>query len=217
MNRTALLAGASGLVGGHALRFLLEEPAYERVTIVVRKELPLRHRKLEQRVVDFDRLAELGDFPRVHDVFCCLGTTIRKAGSREAFRTVDFTYIHELARTASRHRASQFLLVSAVAADPRSRVFYNRVKGEAEAAVRRVPFDGIHIFRPSLLLGARAEHRPAERAAILVSRAISWALVGPLRTYRPIAAEAVARAMVRVAREAKRGVQTYEAQEIGRL
>lgn len=217
MTRTALVAGASGLVGGHVLRRLLEDKDYERVTSFGRHELPLTAKKLAQRVVDFDRVAEVGDFPRVHDVFCCLGTTIRQAGSQDAFRKVDFTYVVELARVALRHRAAQFLLVTALGADAGSRVFYSRVKGEVEEAVKRLQFEGIHIFRPSLLLGHRAASRPGERAATLLSPLVSWAMVGPLRRYRPVRADAVARAMVRIAREARRGVHVYESGEIARL
>ena len=216
-SRTALVAGASGLVGSHVLRLLLEDPTYARVTVLARRELPLAHQKLEQRVVGFDRLAQIADFPRVHDVFCCLGTTMKQAGSPDAFRKVDCTYVVELARVAVRHRASQFLVVTALGADPRSRIFYNAVKGEAEAAVRRLQFEGIQIFRPSLLVGARAESRPAERVAGLLSPLVAWALVGPLARYRPIKAEAVARAMVRVAHEAPRGPHGYESDQIRRL
>ena len=215
--RTALVAGASGLVGGHVLRLLLEERAYVRVTALARRELPLAHKKLEQRVVSFDRLAQIADFPRVNDVFCCLGTTLKQAGSREAFRTVDYTYVVELARVAVRHRAAQFLVVTALGAAPRSRIFYSRVKGEAEEAVRRLQFEGIHIFRPSWLIGARAKTRPVERVAGILSPLVAWALVGPLARYRPIKAEAVARAMVRVAREASRGTHVYESHEVRRL
>ena len=217
MGRTALVAGASGLVGGHVLRCLLEDPEYERVTVLARRDLPIAHKKLEQRVLAFDRLAQMADFPRVHDVFCCLGTTIKRAGSQEAFRKVDHALVVELARVAVRHRASQFLLVTALGADPRSRVFYNRVKGEVEEAVRRFAFDAIHIFRPSLLLGKRTESRPAERMAVMVSPLIAWAFVGPLARYRPIKAERVARAMVRTARQATRGVHVHESDEIRRL
>lgn len=199
------------------LRRLLADEAYERVTAFVRKELPESHRKLVQRVVDFDRLAELADFPRAQDVFCCLGTTMNRAGSPAAFRRVDFTYVRELARVASQHRASQFLLVSALGANPTSRVFYNRVKGEAEEAVRRFPFDGIHIFRPSLLLGERAEVRLGELIAITLSRGISFALIGPLGKYRPIEAAAVARAMIAVARRELRGVDVFESDRIRSL
>jgi uncharacterized protein YbjT (DUF2867 family) len=217
VTRTALVAGASGLVGGHVLHLLLEDKSYERVTTIGRRELPLSNKKLAQRTVDFDQLSGLADFPRVHDVFCCLGTTMRQARSQEAFRKVDCTYVLELARLAVRHRAAQFLLVTALGADARSRIFYDRVKGEAEEGVKRLQFDGIHIFRPSFLIGKRAAGRPVEQLAGLVSPLVSWVLVGRLRRYRPIRAEAVARAMVRVAREAARGVHLYESDEIRRL
>jgi len=216
-SRTALVAGSSGLVGGHLLRQLLDNPAYDRVTALTRRALPLTHKKLVQQVVDFDRLAEVGDFPRVHDIFCCLGTTIRQAGSQDAFRKVDMTYVAELGRMAVRHRTTQFLVVTALCADPRSRVFYNRVKGETEEAIRRLQFEGIQIFRPSLLLGKREQSRPAERIAGLLSPLVGWVMMGPLARYRPIKAATVARAMVRVARDAPRGAHVYESDEIRRL
>src|SRR5207247_453038 len=173
-SRTALVAGASGLVGSRVLRLLLEDPAYARVTVLARRELPLSHKKLEQRVVSFDRLAQIADFPRVHDVFCCLGTTMKQAGSPDAFRKVDFSYVVELARVAVRHRASQFLVVTAVGADPQSRILYSRVKGAAEEAVRRLQFEGMQIFRPSLLVGARALSRPAAGVAGLPRLPPAW-------------------------------------------
>jgi len=215
--RTALVAGASGLVGGHVTRLLLDDPRYDRVTVLARRDLPLAGKKLVKRVVDFDRLAHITDFPRVHDVFCCLGTTIRQAGSEAEFREVDYTYVMELARVALRHRAAQFLVVTTVGADPHSRMLYSRVKGEVEDALRRLQFDGVHIFRPSLLLGARAQSRPAERMAMVLSPLVAWMLVGPLARYRPIRAATVARAMVRAAHPAQRGVHVYEGRGIRRL
>ncbi len=212
--RSALLAGATGLVGGHCLELLLQDDAWQQVAVLGRREIGTTHRKLVQRVVDFDRLAELGDVPRVDDVFCCLGTTLKRAGSEAAFRRVDFTYVHELAQLASRQRADQFLLVSAMGANSRSRVFYNRVKGEAEEAVRTLAFDGVHIFRPSLLLGERRESRPGERLAILAGRALGFLFVGPLGRFRPIAARVVAAAMIRTAKDATRGVHVYESDRI---
>ncbi|MGH8490027.1 MAG: oxidoreductase [Gammaproteobacteria bacterium] len=212
-SRTALLAGATGLVGGHCLELLLQDDAWEQVAVLGRREIGTTHRKLVQRVVDFDRLAELGDVSRVDDVFCCLGTTMKRAGSEAAFRRVDFTYVHELAQLAF-GCAGQFLLVSALGADRQSRMFYNRVKGEVEDAVRKLPFDGVHIFRPSLLLGERREIRPGERLAILAGRAVGLMFVGPLGRYRPIAARAVAAAMIRIAKDATRGVHVYESDRI---
>lgn len=199
------------------LRLLLADEAYGLVTVLTRRELAARHPKLVQQIVDFDRLAELAPFPRAHDVFCCLGTTIRAAGSREAFSKVDFGYVHELARLATTHGAKQLLLVSSLGANPASRVFYSRVKGKVEEAVRALPLHGLHIFRPSLLLGDRGEFRLGERVSGIAAGLLSWAFVGPLAKYRPIPALAVARAMIRVAKEERMAVVVYESDEIRRL
>jgi len=215
---TALIAGASGLVGSHCLARLLREPRYSRVVALVRRPLPGGDSKLEQQVIDFGRLGAAGKaFPAADDVYCCLGTTMKRAGSRDAFRQVDFTYVVALAAQALQHGARQFLLVSALGADPRSAIFYNRVKGETEEAVARLPFEGRQIFRPSILAGARTEHRPGERAGLLVMRALSVALRGPLRKYRAIEADTVAAAMIEVARQAPPGVNIYESDAIDRL
>jgi uncharacterized protein YbjT (DUF2867 family) len=212
---TALIAGASGLVGSACLARLLRDPAYERVVALVRRPLPHRDPKLEQQIIDFDRLGALGQaFPAGRDVFCCLGTTMKRAGSEAAFRQVDFTYVVGLAAQSLEHGARQFLLVSALGANPGSAFFYNRVKGETEAAVAALPFEGRQIFRPSILLGERAEHRPGERAGIVVMQAASFLLAGPLRKYRPIAADTVAAAMVQIAQKAPRGVNIYESDDI---
>jgi uncharacterized protein YbjT (DUF2867 family) len=210
MSRTALVAGASGLVGGHLLQLLLADGAYARVVTLARRDLAVRHAKLEQRVVDFGTLDAFADMPRTDDVFCCLGTTIKAAGSRAAFRRVDHDYVLGLARAGLRAGARQFLLVSALGADPASRIFYSRVKGETEAALRQLPYEGIQIFRPSFLMGDRAEVRLAERLGIPLARALAPLLVGRLRRYRPIHAAAVGRAMVQIAKEAPRGPNVFE-------
>ena len=216
--RTALIAGASGLVGSQCLAQLLADPTYSRIVALVRRLLPHTDPKLEQLVTDFDRLGAEGvSVPAADDVFCCLGTTMKRAGSREAFRRVDFTYVVSLAAQARQQGAGQFLLVSALGANPRSGIFYNRVKGETEAAVARLPFPGRQIFRPSILVGERAEHRRAERAGIVVLRALSGAMWGPLRRFRPVGADTVARAMVAVAHRAPPGVNIYESDAIARL
>lgn len=210
MSRAALLAGASGLVGGHVLRLLLADDAYARVITLARRQLPASRAKLEQRVVDMDALDELTDLPSIDDVFCCLGTTIKKAGSQDAFRNVDFDYVLGVARAGLRTGATQFLIVTAIGADPASRVFYSRVKGEVEQAVRALPYGSVQIFRPSLLVGDRPEHRLAERIGVPIARAVAPLLLGPLRRYRPIRAADVARAMVQIAKEAPRGPNVYE-------
>lgn len=216
--KTALIAGASGLVGSECLARLLGESSYERVVALVRRLLPHSDPKLEQHIIDFDRLGALGQaFPAGTDVFCCLGTTMKQAGSEAAFRQVDFTYVVGLAAQSLEHGARQFLLVSSLGANPGSTFFYNRVKGETEAAVAALPFEGRQIFRPSILLGERTEHRPGERAGIAAMTGASFLLVGPLRKYRPIAAGTVAAAMVRVALKAPRGVNIYESNDIERV
>ncbi len=210
MSRTALLAGATGLVGSHVLECLLADATWSHVVTVGRRTTPERHEKLEQRVLDIGAIEGLGDLPHADDVFCCLGTTIKRAGSQQAFRRVDHDFVVGLARAGLRLGATQFLLVSAIGADPESRVFYSRVKGEAEAAVRKMPYRAIQIFRPSLLLGERSEFRLGERIAMVGAPLLRLLLVSRLRRYRPIPARDVARAMVRVAREAPRGPNVLE-------
>lgn len=218
MTKVALLAGATGLVGGQCLEQLLETPDYDRVIALTRRPLLIRHAKLDQRLIDFDQLGREGtDFPAADDVFCCLGTTMKRAGSEAAFRQVDFVYVVSLAGQALARGAKQFLLVSSLGANPKSPIFYSRVKGEAEAAIAALSFEGRQMFRPSILTGERAEHRPGERAGIAVMRGMSFAMIGPLRKYRPIAAATVARAMIRVARQAPRGVNIYASDAIERL
>lgn len=212
--RTAIVAGASGLVGGYCLRRLLASGLHEHVVAFVRGPLNVNHKRLEQRTVDFERLGRMSAFPRVQDVFCCLGTTMAKAGSEAEFRKVDYEYVVRLAETSLRTGADHFYLVSAIGADPKSRIFYSRVKGEAEASVAKLGFAGLHIFRPSFLIGHRAERRPAESLGIAAARLISFALVGPAKKYRPIKADTVARAMVAVARDRPAGTHLYTAGEM---
>jgi uncharacterized protein YbjT (DUF2867 family) len=210
VSRTALVAGATGLIGGHVLDLLLAEARWSRVVTVGRRATGQQHAKLEQRVLDLGDLETVSDLPRVDDVFCCLGTTIKQAESQPAFRLVDHDFVVGLARAGLRAGATQFLLVSAIGADPESRVFYSRVKGETEAAIRRLPYEAIQIFRPSLLLGDRPEFRLGERIATLGAPVMTGLLFGRLRRYRPIQAGTVARAMVTIAKDAPRGPNVYE-------
>ncbi len=208
-----LLAGASGLVGGALLRRLLADEEGPRVAAVVRRPLELASPRLDVVVADFDHL-DRTDLPRAETAFCALGTTMAKAGTEERFRAVDLDAVVAFARAARRAGATRFLAVSALGADPRSRVFYNRVKGEAEEALREVGFDGLALFRPSLLLGARAETRPAERFAAVVTGFVPWGLAGALSRWRPVPADAVAAALLAIAGGELRGVLVVENDEI---
>ena len=214
--RTALVTGASGLVGGHLLDALLEDPRYTAVHSLGRRALPRQHPKLHQHTVDLTRLEEQ-PLPAAEDAFCCLGTTIKKAGSQEAFRAVDHDAVLAFARAAKRAGAQRFLVVTALGANARSRFFYNRVKGEVEEALRGVGFPSLVIAQPSLLLGERAESRPGEQVATVVSRALAPVL--RFLEGRPIEARTVARALLTLAWQPPTGtrvVPSGELQTLGR-
>jgi uncharacterized protein YbjT (DUF2867 family) len=203
--RSALLLGATGLVGSHCLDLLLRDPDYEAVHVLARREPGPRHPKLHVHLLDFDQLETAAGRFWVQDVICCLGTTIARAGSEQAFRRVDLDYPVRAAQLASEAAVDHFLVVSAMGADPNSRVFYNRVKGEMEEKVSGFPFAAVWVLRPSLLLGERSESRRAERIAAAISRPAAPLMVGPLRKYRPIHAADVARALVTLAKSEGRG------------
>lgn len=208
--RTALVVGGSGLVGRSCLQALLEEPTYESVLSVGRRALPgVNHPKLQQKVLPLESIASL-ELPRVQDVFCTLGTTIRKAGSQQVFRQIDYELPLAVANHALKSGAEQFVLVSSVGADSKSKNFYLRTKGELEDAVKSLPFKGVHLLRPSLLLGNRAESRPLESAFIGLGSLLQFLCMGPLKRYRPVSAVAVGRAMVGAALSSRQGSSVYE-------
>jgi uncharacterized protein YbjT (DUF2867 family) len=207
--RTAWLAGATGLVGGFVLKQLIASERYARVVVLTRRTVHTEDPKIDQRVVNFDQVGTM-DLPAADDVFCALGTTIKKAGSQERFRHIDQDFPLALANKALARNAKQFLLVSSVGASAKSRNFYLRTKGELEDAISVLPFNAIHIFRPSILIGPREEPRSGERAGIVIMKLISPMLVGGLRKYRAIEAEDVARAMISAAALDGSGRKTYE-------
>jgi uncharacterized protein YbjT (DUF2867 family) len=194
---TALIAGASGLVGRHLLRLLLDAPEYDRVIALGRAPPDVAHPKLVALTADFTALDGLAAELACDDAFCCLGSTIKRAGSREAFRAVDHGAVLAFAWAARRGGAQRFFLVSALGASSASRVFYQRVKGETEEALFVLGFRTLAIFRPSLLLGRRAEFRAGERLSAVLLWLAEPLLLGRLRQYRAISAEVVARAMLR--------------------
>jgi len=212
--RAALVWGATGLVGEALVRRLLAEDAWGRVTAAGRRPPDIRHEKLSFQPVDFDKESSFGLVPAAEDVFCCLGTTIKKAGSPEAFQRVDHLYPLLAAKRAAASSCRSFSLVTAVGADSRSGFLYNRVKGEIEGAVSRLGIRSFRIFRPSLLLGKRREYRRAERLAEPFAKALSVFLVGPFRKYRAIEAGAVAAAMVWAAKEDAPCDRTYESDQM---
>ena len=207
----ALLVGATGLVGGHCLGELLYDSAFSAVTVVTRRPLEWIPEKLTVHVVtDFDHLGDYAEAFNVDVVLCCLGTTQQAAGSLEAFAKVDHIYVAELARLAASRGVQRFILVSAVGADANSPIFYNRIKGRAEAAVSEWSFPTLHILRPSLLIGSYWEPRTIEAYwSKLLAPFWSWFLWGPFSRYRPVMAEAVATRMVELAKSAEEGIHIH--------
>ncbi|HPT03358.1 MAG TPA: oxidoreductase [Bacteroidales bacterium] len=207
--RKAIVAGATGLVGTHLTDQLLAEPIYEKVILLTRKPLAISHPKIEQVIVNFDYADPVSLPLEADDIYCALGTTIRKAGSQAAFRKVDHDYVLNLAKYAVSIKAKRFLVVSAMGANPSSRIFYNRVKGEMEKSVSAAGVPEVHIFRPSLILGKRKEFRFGENIAQKVAGGLRFLFVGPLKNYRPIRAQTIAGAMTKAAQTDKPGVSIY--------
>lgn len=208
-NRTALIAGASGLVGQRLLRRLLDSPRYTKVKVLTRRPLNYEEGRLEPLLTDFEDLGALNGLLAADDVYCCLGTTLRKAGSRAAFERVDYHMVVDLARATAALGAKQFLVVSAVGASKRSPAFYSRVKARMEEAVSDAGFAAVHIVRPSLLLGHRAESRPAEDLAQRVAPLIAPLFWGPFLKYRPVNVDEVAEAMEKLAAGGKSGAHVH--------
>jgi uncharacterized protein YbjT (DUF2867 family) len=212
--RTALLVGATGLVGGHCLRYLLKDETYSRIVTLTRRNLEIENPKLTQHIIDFDQLDKNSDQIKADDIFCCLGTTIKKAGSQEAFRRVDYHYPVKIAQLAAKNGIRQFLLISSLGADKNSKIFYNRVKGETEAAIREIPFYGVQFFRPSLLVGDRTETRGGEKIAEFFLKILKPILIGGWKKYRAISAANVAKAMVEIAKTDLKSMHIYESNQI---
>ncbi|WP_017732126.1 NAD-dependent epimerase/dehydratase family protein [Nafulsella turpanensis] len=217
-NKKALIAGATGLVGQQLLSLLLSSSEYEKVYVLTRRTLSLDSPKVEEILLDFDELDESYYLPEVDDVFCCLGTTMKKAGSKAAFRKVDYQYPLQLAKKTASKGARQFLLVTAMGANRKSFFFYNKVKGEVEEDISKVSeLHSISFFRPSLLLGERQENRTGEGIAAKLMVFLQPLMKGFLRKYRPIYARTVANGMLSIARQEPRGVNVYESEEIKNL
>ena len=212
--RRALIAGATGLVGARLLARLLEESAYAQVHALVRRSLPVGASgatRVVEHLVDFTALGRNAGIPACDDLYVCLGTTLKAAGSQEAFRRVDFDAVVGVARLARRHGATRCVVVSALGADPASRVFYNRVMGEAEAELARLDYASLTVLRPSLLDGDRIESRPGERITLALTRPLArWI---PAR-WRPVSADAVARCMLDAGLRGEPGLRVVESDRI---
>jgi uncharacterized protein YbjT (DUF2867 family) len=208
-SRVVWLAGASGLTGGCVLDALLEAPDVSRVLAVSRRPLGREHPRLANRIVQFARLEEQLKGASCDVALCCLGTTLRKAGSQEQFRAVDVGCVIAFARAAKAANARRFVVVSSVGADPAARNYYLRTKGEMEGGLEELGFESLDILQPSVLLSWRSEMRPLELVAGLLMPLVNPLLSGNYLAYRGISARTVAAAMLGAMRCGRRGVQRY--------
>jgi uncharacterized protein YbjT (DUF2867 family) len=208
--RIALVAGATGMVGSELCRQLRDDGSFAPVVVLARRQPPVTEPPLQAEIVDFARIGEWDPGFDIDTVFCALGTTIRKAGSEAAFRAVDHDLVLEMAKLARRGNARHFIFVSSLGADSASKVFYLRVKGEAEEAVKALGLPHAVALRPSFLEGEREEKRPGEKAARAVGRLLKPLLLGPLEKYRPTPAAKVAQAMRHVAQPGREGFEVLD-------
>lgn len=207
--KTALVVGATGLVGNACVEQLLQNPYYSKVVVLSRRALLQQHPKLVTRLIDFEQLQNYSDAIQGDDIYYCLGTTIKKAGSQTAFYRIDYEYALQIAQIAVQNKVAQFLLVSSLGADSKSTIFYSRTKGELENSLKKLSIPSLHIFQPSILLGERNESRSGESVGKVLAQWIRPFLRGSWRKYRGIEGAAVAKAMIRIAQQQKKGIFTY--------
>lgn len=199
MGRTALVIGASGLIGRNLVFELLKNKEYTKVTVLVRRDMVIKHDKLNQIMLDFDQLGNYATDLAVADVFCCMGSTKAKTPDIESYREVDFEIPLRTAKLAKAQGAKRFILISSLGASLDSSIFYSRLKAELEEAIKALNFDHFFVLRPSLLLGSRMESRPLETVSQYLMRVLNPIFIGPLKQYRAIQGTVVAKAMMNAA------------------
>lgn len=212
--KTALIIGSAGLIGSHLLDLLLESAEYEKVITFVKRDSDIQHPKLKQHIINFDKPETYKELVVGDDFFCTIGTTIKNAGSKDAFRKVDFGYPKEFAIIAMQNKVKQFLIVSSLGADANSGNFYLKTKGEIEDFLKKCSFESTVIVRPSLLLGNRKEFRLGEKIGAFFMKLFSFLVIGKIKKYKPIESETVAKAMFSIAQKTFKGFQIIESDTI---
>ncbi|WP_280771066.1 NAD(P)H-binding protein [Salipaludibacillus daqingensis] len=217
--KKAIVAGATGLVGRHVVKELINSQHYDEIHILTRRKSPFhKHPLVKEHLVQFDDLDEVDDvFKDVDDVFVTLGTTMKQAKTKEAFIKVDYTYPVKLAEKAKENGVDKFLVVTAMGADRDSRFFYNVVKGTLEERLINLELPSLHIFRPSLLIGERYEFRAGEKSAEWLSKPLSYVMKGKFKKYRPVKGSYVSAGMHAVAQKDTSGVHIYESDLINHV
>lgn len=212
--KTALIIGSTGLIGSHLLDLLLESQEYEKVITFVKRDSGIQHPKLKQHIIDFDKPETYKELVVGDDFFCTIGTTIKKAGSQDAFRKVDFEYPKQFASLAQQNKVNQFLIITSLGADANSSNFYLKTKGEIQDFLKNCAFKSISILQPSLLLGNRTEFRLGEKMGVYFMKLFSFLFIGNLKKYKAIQSEAVAKAMFIIAQKNYKGFQIIESDSI---
>ncbi|SMG38540.1 NAD dependent epimerase/dehydratase family protein [Marivirga sericea] len=218
MGKIALIAGATGLVGGHLLDLLLEDENYSEVKVLSRRSLGGNDGKLTEIIIeDFNYLEDKSSTLKADDYFCCLGTTIKKAGSKAAFKKVDFEYPISLAAIARESNADSYHVISAMGADSSSMIFYNKVKGEMEDAINAMKLESAYVYRPSFIAGERSEKRAAEKAALWFADKFDFIFSGPFKKYAAVHAKTIANAMLQSAKNAIERFKVIPSDEIEKI
>lgn len=213
-HKIAIVFGATGLVGSSLLKQLCESPLYSEVITISRKSLGFNHPKIKEIFNYFTDLSTLKSSLHGDDLFCCLGTTIKKAGSQENFKKIDFEMPVQLAKMAEENKIKGFFVVSSIGADIKSSNFYLRTKGEMEKEVLDCSIPRIAVVRPSMLLGNRDEFRFGESVGKIFMKPLSVFFIGKYRKYRAIHADTVAKAMIQVANDDCCDQDIYESDEL---
>ena len=212
--KTTLVIGATGLVGNFITLKLLDDNRYKKVKVFVRRSLKINHPKLEEHIIDFEKIEAWKDQLIGDELYSALGTTIKKAGSKDAQYKIDYTYQYEVAKAASQNGVLKYLLVSSAGANYKSGNFYLRTKGKLDEVVQQLSFKQIFIFRPSILTGERNEKRFGESLGIKIAGTITK-LIPALKKYRPVEAKRVAEAMIKSAnQELSDKIKIYQPNEI---
>ena len=209
--RTTIIAGASGLIGKELVQKLIKSDQYRLIYLLSRKKSGFASEKVRELVIDFEKIAQLKFDEPIDDVFCTLGTTMKQAGSRDNFKKVDYEYVVALANLGKQYGASKFIVVSAMGANSKSAVFYNKIKGMTEDALKNIGFNQLIILRPSLLLGERVEKRFAERLSGIFMKSFNFLIPD---NYKAIQAEKVAGSMLKMALESKEKVLIVKSGEM---
>ena len=215
--KAALIIGSTGLVGSHLLNLLLDSNDYIKVITFVKRDAGIKHPKLTQHIIDFDKPETYKELVVGDDFFCTIGTTIKKAGNKEAFRKVDFEYPRQFATFALQNKVKQFLIVSSLGADANSGNFYLKTKGEIQDFLKECNFESVSILQPSLLLGNRTEFRLGEKIGAFFMKTLSFMFLGNLKQYKAIEGKTVAKALLITAQKNYKGFHIIESDSIQKI